>query len=151
MPGLRPGILIPGKRPMADSGGFDWAHAISGLGGAMIGALTAIGAHIFRAGGDKPTAKLNLQGAIASAEQRLGEKIDAAEQRSETKIEGLVDQFHDSFAALRQKINDVELDTAKNFVAKSDFEDFRHEYRDDRSRMFRKLDDILSGRRGTED
>lgn len=124
-------------------GSFDWAHAWSAFGGAIAGAIGAIGTTLYRAGGKEPNMRLDIGNKIMAAEQRLETKIDAAERRGEDKVEGIIGQFHDSFASLRQKINDVELQTERGFVAKPDFEDFRAEYREDKNRMFEKLDRIL--------
>lgn len=133
---------------MAD-GGFDWAHAISGLGGAILGVLAGIAGHLYKAGGKEPTIRMDISSDITAAERRIEANMSAAEQRGESRIETIVNQFHDTFQALRQKINDVELDAVRNFVSKGDFEDFRKEYRDDKSRMFEKLDDLLGRQHDT--
>lgn len=72
-------------------------------------------------------------------------KITAAERRGEVKVQTEIAAFRDTVIALRQKINDVELATERGFVAKPDFDDFRKEYREDRNRMFEKLDEIMQG------
>jgi hypothetical protein len=43
---------------------------------------------------------------------------------------------------LRQKINDVELDSERRFLPKQEFHDFREEYRENTNRIFDKLDQI---------
>ena len=129
---------------MNDGNSFDWAHAWSAFGGAIAGAVSTVGAMLFRAGAKEPTMRLDFQKIITAAEERVESKIDAAERRGEDKVETIVAQFHDTFASLRQKINDVELQTERGFVAKNDFDEFRTEYREDKNRMFEKLDKLLS-------
>ena len=119
-------------------------HALSGLGGSLVGGLAAVGAFLFKAGGKEPEMRLDFQNSLSAAEKLVEDKIDAATKEGETKMDAFVTQFHESFSALRQKINDVELNTAKSFVPKADFEDFRREYREDRNRMFQKLDNLLN-------
>lgn len=48
--------------------------------------------------------------------------------------------FGETLKGLRQKINDVELDTERRFVAKDDFNDFREEYREDMRDLKKKID-----------
>ncbi len=52
----------------------------------------------------------------------------------------LANQFDETLKALRQKINDVELSTAKYFVAKGEFDDFRYEFREDMRDLKSKID-----------
>lgn len=73
-----------------------------------------------------------------SVKADYGSKIDKLreELRSAMAAASLVrgetaDEFRDTFAALRQKINDVELETERRFVDKDDFKNFVKEYRED--------------------
>lgn len=43
---------------------------------------------------------------------------------------------------MRQKINDVELNSERRFLPKDDFGAFREEYREDMKRIFEKLDNL---------
>lgn len=120
--------------------GFDWGHALSALGGGLVTAAGAAIGWIYKAGAREPTLKADLQKSLADAEQRVEEKIAESQRESETKLESLVTQFHEAFSGMRQKINDVELNAQKSFVAKGDFDDFRKEYRED----MRDLKNLLS-------
>lgn len=52
-------------------------------------------------------------------------------ERLSAKVKEAIMPFDETLKGLRQKINDVELDTVKGYVAKGDFNDFREEYRED--------------------
>lgn len=60
----------------------------------------------------------------ADHDARINERIDA-------KVKEVTGPFDETLRGLRQKINDVELETVKGYVAKGDFNDFREEYRED--------------------
>lgn len=61
-------------------------------------------------------------------------------------------QFQDTFAALRQQINNVELAVERRFLPQPSFDKFLDEYRDDRRRTDDKLDKLLglNGARGSK-
>ena len=63
--------------------------------------------------------------------EKFAKKIDDAELRIEQKVEEGTSMFDETLKGLRQKINDVELDTEKYFLRKNEFDDFRKEYRED--------------------
>lgn len=102
---------------MAD---LEWAHAIAALLGAVGGAAGGIFAGGWRLGRIEGRLKLSFQAHINESEKRIEDKVEQAR-----------DAFDETLKALRQKINDVELGTERNFVPKNDFEDFRKEYRED--------------------
>jgi hypothetical protein len=110
---------------------LDWVHLIIGLISAVFGAAGGLIAGVWR---------------IAHIEQSIREDFQKAISRTEHQIEGkveaLVTQFQDTFQALRQKINDVEMDTVKGYVAKGDFDDFRAEYREDMRDLKGSIADI---------
>ena len=60
--------------------------------------------------------------------QRDISKIDRSASDRNDKMSR---EFGETVAAVRQKINDVELNSERFFVAKGDFDDFRKEYRED--------------------
>src|SRR6266403_507438 len=68
---------------------------------------------------------------FSDREARLYEKIAGAIADRELKLGDLADQFDETLKALRQKINDVELNTTRYFAAKGEFDNFRAEYRED--------------------
>ena len=63
---------------------------------------------------------LSFRTAISESETKIEEKVDLARE-----------SFDETLKGLRQKINDVELNSERSFVAKGDFDDFRKEYRED--------------------
>jgi hypothetical protein len=62
----------------------------------------------------------NLQRDVARLERSGNDRSDL-----------IMREFGETVAAVRQKINDVELNSERAFVAKGDFDDFRKEYRED--------------------
>lgn len=99
---------------------LEWAHLIIGLLGVIGGAAGGIFAGGWRLGRIESRLKLSFQNSISDCEKRFEEKVDQATAA-----------FDETLKGLRQKINDVELDAVKNFVAKRDFGEFREEYRED--------------------
>jgi len=57
--------------------------------------------------------------------------------------EALVTEFRDTFASLRQKINDVEKEGLLRYLPKEDFNRFLEEYRGNQRRTDDKLDRLL--------
>lgn len=110
---------------------FEWAHLVIGAAAASFGAIGGLVAGVWR---------------VARIEGQIKEDfktcIDDTKTEIEDKVENLVGQFQDTFAALRQKINDVELQTERLFVSKSGFDEFRKEYREDMANLMRKIDHI---------
>jgi hypothetical protein len=105
---------------------FEWLHAV--VAGALVGAASGIFAGGWRLGRIEGRLKLNFQEAIAVSEKRIEEKVDEARK-----------SFDETLKGLRQKINDVELDSERRFLPKDDFNDFRDEYRED----MRDLKDMI--------
>ena len=101
-------------------GGFDWAHALSAFGGAIVGALLTIAGWLYRAGGKEPTMRLDFQ-----------RSLDEAEKRVETKVEDMTGHFHEYFEGIRRQQDEIKLSVERDFVRKDDFREFREEYRDD--------------------
>lgn len=110
---------------------FEWVHLAIGVASAAFGAVGGLVAGVWR---------------VARIEQGIRDdyvrRIGALKDDIEVKVESLVGQFQDTFAALRQKINDVELQTEKLFMSKDGFNDFRREYREDMSNLMAKIDHI---------
>ena len=99
---------------------FEWAHLIIAALGALCGAGGAIFVGGWRAGRAEGRLMLSFQTAISESETKIEEKVDLARE-----------SFDETLKGLRQKINDVELNSERSFVAKGDFDDFRKEYRED--------------------
>lgn len=99
---------------------LEWAHAIAAILGAIGGASAGIFAAGRWVGKIEPRLKLHVQNAVIEGEKRIEDKVDEARE-----------SFDETLRALRQKINDVELDTEKRFLPKGEFNDFREEYRED--------------------
>ena len=60
----------------------------------------------------------------ADHDARLNERLEAQVKRA-------TNDFDETLRGLRQKINDVELYSAKTYLEKEEFTDFRKEYRED--------------------
>lgn len=99
---------------------LEWAHVIFAASGAVVGAVGGLIAGVWRIARIEAGLEMSIQTGISASEKRFEEKVDRA-----------AEQFDETLRAMRQKINDVELDAVKNFVAKPDFDDFRREYRED--------------------
>ena len=110
---------------------MEWAHAIAAILGVLFGAAGGIFAGGWRLGKIEGRLKLNFKEALAMSEQRIEDKVDSARE-----------SFDETLKGLRQKINDVELDTEKRFVAKHDFNDFREEYREDMRDLKKSIADM---------
>jgi len=100
--------------------GIDWEHAIIGIVSTILGAVSGLIAGIWRVAHIEQGLRLDFTQDIAESTNELSQKLT-----------DLANHFDETLRGLRQKINDVELDTAKNFVSKPDFDDFRKEYRED--------------------
>lgn len=101
-----------------EGSGFDWMHAASALGGAVFGALSAIGTFLYRAGGVEPTLRADFQ-----------KSIDAAEKRVEEKVDGMTGHFHEYFDGIRRQQDEIRLGMERDFVRKSDIKELRDEIR----------------------
>lgn len=140
---------------------IEWAHAVTALLGAGVGAFGSIIAGVWKFKEVIEQVERRMQAKLDTSEALKINEFRGAEQRVETKIETVhraaldkletfehrfeeseqrtahtlsifEQQFRDTFTALRQKINDVELGTEKHFVSKQGFESFLSEYREDR-------------------
>lgn len=110
---------------------FEWAHVVIGLISLLIGAAGGL------IGGTYRVARIEGQ-----IREDFKQCIDETKDEIEAKVEALVGQFHETFAGIRQKINDVELQTERLFVSKSGFDEFRKEYREDMASLMKKIDHI---------
>lgn len=119
--------------------GFDWWHGVIGLFGGLVGAASGFVAGVWRLARIEPNMKAEFEVNMNAAEQRVEKKIEEAEQRCETKVDGLAVQYHEAFSGIRQKINDVELNTERRFLSA----DFRQEHREDMKRIMQRLDALF--------
>src|SRR6185312_15804256 len=106
----------------------EWIKAIAPLVSGVVGILVGIWHAGKRSGKEE-----------ADQDARLNERID-------TRVKEATAPFDETLRGLRQKINDVELYSAKTYLEKDEFKDFREEYRDDVKRIFERLDSIPRGR-----
>lgn len=99
---------------------LEWVHVAIAFGGAVFGAASGLIGGVWR---------------VARIEQDVRRDVtqEIAEVVHEMRLAmgQIADQFDETLKGLRQKINDVELTTHKNFVSKPEFDDFRKEYRED--------------------
>jgi hypothetical protein len=112
---------------------LEWAHVIIGGASAIVGAAGGLAAGVWRVAHIEQDIRKDLSQDIAEATHELGEKLSS-----------MASHFDETLRGLRQKINDVELDAARGFVAKSEFADFRDEYREDMRDLKRNVSVILS-------
>ncbi len=108
---------------------FEWVHLVVGVVSGCFGAVSGLVAGVWR------VAHLH-----AAMREDFKKQIDKVKDDVDAKVESLVPQFEESFKALRQKINDVELNTEKFFLSKDGFNEFRKEYREDMKTLMDKID-----------
>jgi len=99
---------------------LEWAHVIFAGGGAIVGAVGGLIAGVWKVAHIEQDLRRDFGQDIAEATHEVGEKLSE-----------LASQFDETLKGLRQKINDVELETERRFLPKGDFDDFRNEYRED--------------------
>jgi len=99
---------------------LEWAHVIIGGISATIGAAGGLVAGVWKVAHIEQDLRKDFSQDIAEAAHELAQQI--------AKV---TDQFDETLRGLRQKINDVELNTERTFVSKPLFEEFRKEYRED--------------------
>lgn len=99
---------------------LEWAHVIFAGAGAIVGAVGGLIAGVWKVAHVEQEIRKDCSQEIAEAAHELGGKLS-----------DIASQFDETLKGLRQKINDVELEMVKGFVAKGDFDDFRAEYRED--------------------
>lgn len=119
--------------------GLDWLHttitAIGVVAGGILGAFSGV----WRAARIEPNMRRDITQEIAEAKHEFKQELDSS-----------TDVFDETLKGLRQKINDVELETAKEFkkyVDRDDFKEFLTEYRSDRADQradFRDLKENVS-------
>ena len=120
----------------------EWVHVIVAVAGVIVGGLITTAIRIWRGG----YVVGKTEGGIRSEFQKsLAEAINQSEEHFEQKVETLVKHFTDTFSALRQKINDVELNTERNFLSKGDFDKFHKEYREDMRDLKSSIANISRG------
>lgn len=115
---------------------LEWAHVVIGGFSALAGGGAGLIAGVWRVARIEGRLKLSFQNSIRECEVRL-----------ELKVDQVTDAFDETLKGLRQKINDVELEGVRGFVAKPEFNDFREEYRQDQRRTDDKLDRLLGSRK----
>lgn len=108
---------------------FEWIHVAIGLVSAIFGGGAGLATGVWRVA--------RIEGKVRDEFKQC---IDETKREIEEKVEALVGQFQETFQALRQKINDVELESERGFVAKEGFDEFRREYREDMRLLNDKLD-----------
>ncbi len=125
-------------------GGFDWAHAATGLGGGALGTFLT---WVWRVARIEP--KIELK--ISEAEKRLETEIEEAERRAETKVEEMTGHFHEAFAGIRRQMDDIGKDSLPREEfntfrkeAREDAETSRRENREDFAALHKKIDAVLA-------
>lgn len=125
---------------------IDWTHIVAAIGAATVGAVGTWLVKVWRAGYSAGKKDEGIRTLRSEFQNAMTDAIAKSEERFEEKVEELVSHFQETFQGLRQKINNVELDTERYFLRKDSFDDFRTEYRDDMRILMEKVD-RLSGQR----
>src|SRR6266446_6256692 len=110
---------------------IEWIHIALIVAGWMVGAAVGIIGGTWKFASTVARIDRDIRREFSDREARLYEKIAGAIADREAKLDELAFQFDETLKALRQKINDVELNTTKYFAAKGEFDNFRVEYRED--------------------
>lgn len=117
---------------------LEWAHVIFAGAGVAIGGVTGLVAGVWRVAHIEQDIRKDFTQEIAEATHELGLKIDEA-----------TDRFDETLKGLRQKINDVELGTERNFrnfVDKKDFDNLRDEWREDMRDLKNNISEMLKAK-----
>ena len=109
----------------------EWVHIFLIIAGWIVGAAVGLVAGTWKLASTVAKIESNIRKDFSEREAKLYERIAGAIAEREARLGDLADQFDETLKGLRQKINDVELSTVKNFVARDEFDDFRSEYRED--------------------
>jgi hypothetical protein len=125
---------------------FDPEHILTAIASGGAGAFLGLIAGVWRANHIKQDVKSALSeefnAKIDTLKESIVTKIANSEQQLEEKIIEAADHFSETLHGLREKINNVELNTEREFVPKSGFDEFRKEHRSDMQRLMDKLDQM---------
>ena len=124
----------------------EWVHIALIVAGWMVGAAVGIITGTWKFAATVAKIDRDIRKEFTERESRLYEKIAGAIADREAKLSDLAFQFDETLKALRQKINDVELNTTKYFVSKGEVDDFRAEYREDMRDLKKGLNTISTNR-----
>ena len=127
---------------MAAMPGNEWLEiaikAVAALGGAIVGAITAI----WRLGRNSAKAEHTIERQIAALREEVRTEMATHVQKADDSRDLLVDQFKESFEGMRRQIDEHRYYTEKDFLKKEDFKHFREEYRDDMKDIKKAIADI---------
>lgn len=123
------------------SEGIEWLHGVVAGVAAILGAAGGFIGGVWRVARIEPSLKLKMQHDLGSMENDMREQITLAEHLIVGKIEEAASNFDETLKALRQKINDVELEMVRGYVSRPYFDEFRREYREDMRMIMTKLDE----------
>ena len=125
----------------------EWVHIALIIVGWMVGAAIGVITGTWKLASTVANTVARLEKEIrrdfSDREARLYEKIAGAIADREARLGDLAEQFDETLKALRQKINDVELNTTRYFAAKGEFDNFRAEYRVDMKDLKKDISEIL--------
>lgn len=133
------------------AGDWDWVKSAAQAVAPLITGLVGLFVGTWRAGKkqgeQEEKAKTQFKDDLA---RETDAKIEGLKLEMRTAVadaldsnETFIQSVGDTFAALRQKINDVERDGLIRFLPKDDFTEFLKEYREDQRRTDDKLDKLL--------
>ncbi len=130
---------------MAD---INWTQVVASAGAATLTGIGGLLLGIWRWGRSSAEQEHAIEDDYDAKIDALREMIrtDMAtfEKAATDRNDELAGQFREAFAGLRRQIDMHELHVEQRFLPRDDFRDFRKEYREDKGRMFEKLDHLLA-------
>jgi hypothetical protein len=107
-------------------------NVIIGISSMFFGVIGGLVAGVWRLARIEGRLKLYIHNSIAAYENKFEERLDSA-----------VNSFDETLKGIRQKVNDVEMDSLRQYVMKDDFNEFRAEYREDIRELKNNIDRLV--------
>lgn len=124
----------------------DWTKLAIETGVALVSGAAGVIGGIWRAGRAsvhrENAVKEDYRSKIGALEDDMRKALATHEATSAARVDGLVEQFKESFIGMRRQMDDDKLYTEREFMRKDDFRDFREEYREDMRDLKKSIADI---------
>ncbi len=121
---------------------LDWPRLAFEAAGSAMSALVGLLVGIWRWGRQSALREMRVKNDLNARIDAMKTLIAATEKTHDDRLDGLVDQFKESFAGLRRQIDDDRLHMEQNFVRKDDFREFREEFKADMRDIKRSIAEI---------
>lgn len=115
----------------------EWVRLALGAATSLLSGFVGLLLGVWRWGRKSAMQEQKLKGELMA-------RADAIEKASDHRIDGLVDQFKETFVGLRRQIDDDRLRNEQTFLRKEDFRDFREEYRQDMRDIKESIKDLVN-------